>query len=75
MYTIKDNLRGFMVPYNAINDEVAKRDFINSCQTVETMKPIKNDLDLYYLGEYEDETAEFTPNMELLIKGNSVQEV
>ena len=75
MYVVKDNLRGFMLPYKAINDEVAKRDFIWACNNQEGIKEIKNDLDLYFWGIFEDETAEHKGTMELLIKGNSVQEV
>lgn len=70
IYAVKDKLVGFGQPYTKYNEEVAKRDFKNAMIN----QPIKNDLELYVLGTYEDTTAEISllQQPELIMKGDSI---
>lgn len=70
IYTIKDKLVGYGQPYTKYNEDVAKRDFKNAMAN----QPIKDDLELYVIGSYDDTTAEIKmlPQPELIMKGDSI---
>lgn len=70
IYAVKDKLVGFGQPYTKYNEDVAKRDFKNAMAN----QPIREDLELYKLGTYNDNTAEITrlPQPELIMKGDSI---
>lgn len=58
IYCVRDELAEvFMDPFTSINDATAKRDFIAG--VTESNK--KNDLALYAIGEYNDNTALLVP--------------
>ena len=63
VYAVKDILIGFNAPFIMGNDEVAKRTFK---QTVGN-KPERNDLQLWKLGNWNDETGTFTNNSPLML--------
>lgn len=54
MYTVRDRLIGYNAPFIMPNEEVAKRAFKQRLEK----DPNAEDISLYYLGEYNDETAE-----------------
>lgn len=72
IFTVKDKLVGYGQPYTKYNEEVAKRDFANAMVN----QPIKNDLELYCIGSYENDTAKITllPEPHLVLKGESIDD-
>ena len=70
LFAYKDNSVAFGDPFIQTNEKVAVRDFIGRAQ--ETPRNVLNDIDLYYLGEYDDETGEVTNENKLLLKGSSI---
>lgn len=58
LYAVRDDLgEVFMSPFCSINDSTAKRDFIDGV----SKQANKNDLTLYYIGEYNDNSGILTP--------------
>lgn len=55
VYSVKDVLVGFNNPFIMVNDEVAKRAFINNTKG----KAEAVDLELYRLGLFDDQTGKF----------------
>lgn len=55
VYSVKDVLVGFNNPFIMVNDDVAKRAFINNTKG----KPEANDMELYRLGLFDDQTGKF----------------
>lgn len=58
VYSVKDVLVGFNNPFLMVNDEVAKRAFIQNIKG----KPEANDLELFKLGTFDDQTGKFENN-------------
>lgn len=73
IYSIKDTIQGaFMNPFYLTNDNVAMRSFKNTIQS-ETMNNIKmnaKDMQLFRLGEYEEETGVIKSEIEFLVNGS-----
>lgn len=70
LYTVRDRLSGrYSDPFISFNDETAKRDFAYSCSQPNVLFQ-KNDLELYYLGEFNIHTGEMvTENKPVYICG------
>lgn len=58
VYSVKDVLVGFNNPFLMVNDDVAKRAFIQNTKG----KPEAPDLQLFKLGTFDDETGKFSDN-------------
>lgn len=73
IFAIRDKLVGFGQPFTAYSKEVAKRDFGNAMKN----NPCAEDMELYYLGEYDSETANIKDfrQPKLIMKGDSINEV
>lgn len=73
IFAIKDKLVGYGQPFTAYSEEVAKRDFINAMKN----NPCAEDMELYYIGEYDSEDAyiETVEENKLIMKGDSINEV
>lgn len=73
IYAIKDTVQqAFMNPFYLQNDQIAMRSFKNTIQS-ETMNQIKmnaKDMQLYKLGEFEEETGLIISKIEFLVDGN-----
>ena len=62
LYSIKDRLNGFIPAVPFAIDEVAQRWFKEMLQENTTMKLSPDDFTLWYIGEFNTETGEFTDN-------------
>lgn len=69
-YAVKDNLVSFSHPFVARNDNDALRMFINSAksETPNTVNTNPEDKSLYKICDYDDETGEVKPTLQLLAK-------
>ena len=56
-------------PINFINDNVAKRTFLEGCKEMEQWKNHPEDLQLMKIGEYNTETGYFKPENTHITKG------
>lgn len=68
-YSIKDALTGYKQPFSAPNDNFAIRmvaQLVNDDQKNDIMQSPK-DYSLYYIGEMDDDTAEFTSEVKFLV--------
>lgn len=68
IFSARDTLIGFNAPFIMINEQVAKRDFLDR---IEQAPPhIRNDLSLWNIGTFDDETGTIIPKMpEMVIFG------
>lgn len=77
LYAIKDTIIGkFMNPFLMHNDNEATRAFkiaINSNQNTSIVMNYQ-DMNLYKLGEYNDETGEITAEVKYITNGTSVKD-
>lgn len=64
LYSVRDRLVGFNAPFIMPNEEVAKRAFK---QRIETDKNAE-DLELYRLGTYDDDTGMITPEPPVMVE-------
>lgn len=73
IYAVKDTIQGaFMNPFYLQNDNVAMRSFKNTIQS-ETMNQIKmnaKDMQLFKLGEFEEETGKIESDVQFLVDGS-----
>ena len=58
IYSVRDVLVGYNNPFLMVNDEVAKRAFIQNTKG----KPEATDLELFKLGTFDDQTGKFEEN-------------
>lgn len=62
IYSIRDNLVGFMSPVVDVNENTARRNFaraVNQADSALDFSP--NDFDLYKLGSFDDQTGVIEP--------------
>lgn len=71
IYAVKDIVQGnYMQPFYMYNDEVAKRSFAQAINDEKaSWNKIALDLQLYRLGEFNDETGDIKVDFEYLAKG------
>lgn len=71
IYAVKDTVQGaFMQPFYLQNDNVAKRAFSMAINDqASNWSKMAKDLQLYKLGEYDDETGIILSKVEYLAKG------
>lgn len=71
IYAVKDTVQGaFMNPFYQHNDMEAQRSFALAIKDERSSyKNIAKDIQLFNLGEFDDETGEINPNLEYISKG------
>ena len=76
IYAIKDQVTGQLAnPFYMQNDEQAKREFKIAVQEDKKLNLIKEDLQLFKLGEFDDETGQIKSKVEFLMNATtSVEE-
>lgn len=74
IYAVKDVKVGFLNPFYEVNEEVAKRAFkISIKDTHSTWGSMKDDLELWELGEFDETTGKLIPcEMNYLMGGKDV---
>lgn len=75
IYSFRDVKIGYMEPFLQINDTVAIRTFtatLNDENSRQLIRKYKEDIELWRLGEYDEETGTIQPNKEYLIGGKDV---
>lgn len=73
IYAVKDTIQGaFMNPFYLQNDQVAMRSFKNTIESeqMNTIKMNAKDMQLYKLGEFEEETGEIKSEVKFLVNGS-----
>lgn len=77
VYALKDVKVGFWKPFTQPNDAVALREFDNLVNASNDSFIVQNyaDLELYKLGEFNDETGVLSTNVQYLVKGVDVKKV
>ena len=71
-YSTRDAVSGiFNQPFEQYNEAVAKRSFKEATENVEGIKEHAQDMELYFIGEFDNETGIFVPAgvPELILKG------
>lgn len=63
IYSVKDALIGFNAPTIMVNEEVAKRNF----QSMVKKSDIGNDLSLWDLGTFDEDTGTIIPKMPTMV--------
>lgn len=72
VYTVKDRLVGYNSPVLFQNEDIAKRAFVNSVKK----NPCKDDLELFRIAYFEDETGLLENGLpDLIIKGTEVVDI
>lgn len=61
LYSVKDELNGFMAPMVFPNSATAIRAFKLDAENNPLIKANPNDYNIYYIGELETDTGEITP--------------
>lgn len=75
MYAIYDEIiETYNAPFLCENDAVATRSFYDGITTIEAIKMHKNDLKLYKVGTFNEETGAINPKVELITTGRSFME-
>lgn len=70
IFSIKDKVVGaYRSPFYMRNNAEAIRAFNNSCKEVPDMAKVASDLELYCLGEFDDETGFINNEIEFLQSG------
>lgn len=75
IYAIKDTKVGFMQPFYQANNAVAIRSFTNAVNAEQTNNINQNldDMELWHLGEFNDDTGEIKSDIQYLCKANDVK--
>lgn len=60
IYSVRDELSGFLPPALYDNEELAKRDFKYMCVNNEQIKMSPSDYTLYFLGEFDTDLGTLT---------------
>lgn len=74
IYSIKDTKIGFMQPFYQANQAVAVRAFNNAVNSKEINNINQNldDMELWELGEFDDQTGEIKSEVKFVIKANDL---
>lgn len=74
IYSIKDTKIGFMQPFYQANQAVAIRAFNNAVNAKESNNINQNadDMELWELGEFDDQTGEIKSEVKYVIKANDL---
>lgn len=74
IYSIKDTKVAFMQPFYQANQAVAIRNFNNAVNAKETNNINQNadDMELWELGEFDDQTGEIKSEVKYVIKANDL---
>ena len=74
IYSIKDTKIGFMQPFYQANQAVAIRAFNNAVNSKEINNINQNldDMELWELGEFDDQTGEIKSEVKFVIKANDL---
>lgn len=74
IYSIKDTKIGFMQPFYQANQAVAIRAFNNAVNAKEANNINQNadDMELWELGEFDDQTGEIKSEVKYVIKANDL---
>ena len=77
LYSVKDVKVGFMKPFTAVNGSVAQRDFSMAVNRPgdDFMAANFGDLELWYLGSFDDQTGVVVGDLEYICKGCDVRKV
>lgn len=77
VYALKDVKVGFWKPFTQPNDAVAQREFDNLVNASNDSFIVQNyeDLELYKLGEFDDETGVLKSKVRYMLKGVDVKKV
>lgn len=76
IYAIKDTKVGFMQPFCQVNDSVAIREFGNLINTGSSVVSQNyEDMELYSLGTYSQDTGSIESDVQYLVKGVDVKKV
>lgn len=74
IYAVKDTVIGkFMSPFYNQNDNTAKRSFEIAINSPGEIAKLYKDLQLYRLGEFDEDTGEIKSDMEFLLNGTDVK--
>ena len=75
IYAIKDTKVGFMQPFYQANNAVAIRSFTNAVNEEQTNNINRNldDMELWHLGEFNDDTGEIKSELTFLCKAVDVK--
>lgn len=75
IYAIKDTKVGFMQPFYQANNAVAIRSFTNAVNAEQTNNINQNieDMELWHLGEFNDDTGEIKSEVTFLCKAVDVK--
>lgn len=65
IYTVRDALVGYNAPFIMVNEDVAKREFRTLC---EKKKEVADDLSLWEIGSFDDETGTIIPLIPEMVK-------
>lgn len=75
-YSVYDVLaETFTMPTELHNDNVAMRTFKEACKTVDGYKQHPEDMQIFKVGEFDDETGDLIPEVRLLMKGEKNSEI
>ena len=76
VYSIKDVKVGFMQPFYQANDAVAVRSLKNTVNSVATnnIKANIEDMELWLLGEFNDENGDIKPELKFITKAIDLKE-
>lgn len=73
LYAFRDIKIGFMEPFLQQDNAIAIRTFKATMENEKTlMKHYKEDIELWYLGDYNEVFGEITPKKEYLIGGKDI---
>lgn len=75
VYSIKDVKVGYMQPFYQANNAVAIRAFTNAVndEKVNNINQNADDMELWLLGQFNDETGVIESNVQFLCKANDVK--
>ncbi len=73
VYAVKDALQGrFMSPGFFDNEEVAIRQFRSNINNIPMWKENAADFQLFKLADFNDETGEYTKDLNMIVNGKGV---
>lgn len=65
IFSARDALIGFNAPFIMVNENVAKRDFLDRLE--KAPEHLKKDLSLWNIGTFDDETGTIIPKMPSMV--------
>lgn len=76
LYSVRDSITTYKLPWPARNDADALRTFRNTVSDPSSdLYRIRNDVQLWHVGEYNDETGEISGKLEFITNGGDVCDV